>query len=80
MGVEESRLYTHMIKPFSRSAADGENWKVIFNYRLSRIRRIFENETGHLSLKEETTADLILVVCCLYKLLRDGYMKHRNYM
>lgn len=89
VGDEAFRLHTHMMKPFSRPVASADNGKAIFNYRLSRARRVSENGFGLLSqifrifytpisLKEETTDNLILVACCLHNLLRDGYLESQN--
>lgn len=56
----------------------------IFNYRLSRARRISENEFGLLSqvfrilytainLTPETVDNVVIVCCCLHTMLRDAY-------
>ncbi|KAJ8936944.1 hypothetical protein NQ314_012125 [Rhamnusium bicolor] len=45
-GDQAFRLHPHMMKPFSRPAANASNQKPIFNYRLSKARRVSENAFG----------------------------------
>lgn len=89
VGDEAFRLHPNMMKPFSRAVANVENRKAIFNYRLSRARRVSENAFGLLSqvfrvfytpiaLKPETTDNLIIVACCLHNLLRDTYLEKQK--
>lgn len=86
VGDEAFRLETHMMKPFSRPTASADSQKAIFNYRLSRARRVSENSFGLLSqifrvfytpiaLKPETTDDLIIVACCLHNFLREAHLE-----
>lgn len=89
VGDEAFRIHTHMMKPFTRPVASADNRKAIFNYRLSRARRVSENAFGLLSqvfrvfyspiaLKPETTDNLIIVACCLHNLLRDAYLEKQG--
>lgn len=43
------RLHKHIMKPFNRAQAKEDIEKAIFNYRLSRARRVSENAFGLLS-------------------------------
>lgn len=89
VGDEAFRLHANMMKPFSRPATHANNEKAIFNYRLSRARRVSENAFALLSqvfrlfytpiaVKPETTTDLIIVACCLHNLLRDAFLENTN--
>lgn len=89
VGDEAFRLHANMMKPFSRPVASADNEKAIFNYRLSRARRVSENAFALLSqvfrifytpiaIKPETTDDLIFVACCLHNLLRDAFLESEN--
>jgi len=75
------------MRPYTRGEARNDNKKIIFNYRLSRARRTTENSFGLLSqvfrvfytpisLKIETTDQLVLSACCLHNLLRDRYLEN----
>lgn len=87
VGDEAFRLETHMMRPYPRGEARNDSKKMIFNYRLSRARRTTEKSFGLLSqvfrvfytpisLKTETTDQLILSACCLHNLLRDRYLEN----
>lgn len=78
-----------MMKPYSRPVTKVDNREAIFNYRLSRARRVSENAFGLLSqvfrifytpiaIKPETTDNLIVVACCLHNLLRDAYLEKQG--
>lgn len=82
LGDQAFRLHKHILRPFSQKAARGDNSKTIFNYRLSRARRVTENAFGLLSqvfrmfyqpinIAPTTVDDLIIVTCCLHNILRD---------
>lgn len=89
VGDEAFRLSTHMMKPFPRPVASADERKAVFNYRLSRARRVSENAFGLLSqifrvfytvidLNPSTVDDLIIVACCLHNLLRDAFLEASN--
>lgn len=70
------------MKPYSRDQSLVDRTKAIFNYRLSRARRIVENAFGILSqrfrifgtsihLNVDTTADLITTACILHNIIID---------
>lgn len=70
VGDDAFGLHTHMMKPFDKTLKEEE---VIFNYRLSRARRVVENAFGILSarfrilrrsiLGSETLAQNIVLAC-----------------
>lgn len=73
-------LMTNIMKPFSRRSTDLS--QRIFNYRLSRARRVVENAFGILSgkfrvfrspiaLKLSTTRSIVLACVCLHNFLLD---------
>lgn len=89
IGDEAFRIHRHLIKPYNKQAARGNREKTVFNYRLSRARRVSENAFGLLcqifriyytpiALKPETCDKLILVTCCLHNLLRDAFLEKNN--
>ncbi|KAF0687727.1 protein ANTAGONIST OF LIKE HETEROCHROMATIN PROTEIN 1-like, partial [Aphis craccivora] len=89
LGDQAFRLHKHILRPFSQKAARGDNSKTIFNYRLSRARRVTENAFGLLSqvfrvfyqpinIAPTTVDDLIIVTCCLHNMLRDAYLEHNG--
>jgi len=49
VGDEAFRLHTHIMKPYSRKSSRDDSTKTVFNYRLSRARRVTENAFGLLS-------------------------------
>ena len=72
-------LRTYMMKPYSKRKMTKE--EKIFNYRLSRARRIVENAFGILANRfrcilttmgqePKTVAGIVLACCCLHNLLR----------
>ncbi|XP_025197428.1 uncharacterized protein LOC112596145 [Melanaphis sacchari] len=80
VGDEAFRLHTNIMKPYTRQASRDDKSKAIFNYRLSRARRVTENAFGLLSqvfrvfyqpinIEPSTCDDLIIVACCLHNML-----------
>jgi len=51
VGDEVFPLKTYLMRPYPGSQSKGNNKKSIFNYRLSRARRVVENAFGILSQK-----------------------------
>lgn len=89
VGDEAFRLHKNIMKPYSRSSARSDRAKTIFNYTLSRCRRVTENAFGLLTqvfrvfhtaigIDVEVCDDLVIVACCLHNLLRDGFLKKGN--
>ena len=79
VGDEAFRLTTHLMKPFARRNLSDRD--LIFNYRLSRARRVVENAFGILSnrfrvlhtpikLLPDTASDVVLSACILHNFLR----------
>lgn len=82
-------MHKHILRPFSQKSARGDNSKTVFNYRLSRARRVTENAFGLLSqifrvyyqpinIAPTTVDDLIIVTCCLHNMLRDAYLENNG--
>jgi hypothetical protein len=70
------------MRPYPGSQSKGDNEKSIFNYRLSRARRVVENASGILSQKFhiyqrtlqpflENADNIIFATCILHNNLRD---------
>lgn len=87
VGDEAFRLHKNIMKPYSRDQAKEDIQKAIFNYRLSRARRVSENAFGILAntfriffspiaVEPSTTVDLIIAVAaCLHNLIRNNSSK-----
>lgn len=89
VGDEAFRLHTHIMKPYTRQASRDDKTKSIFNYRLSRARRVTENAFGLLSqvfrvfyqpisIEPSTCDNLITVASCLHNMLRDAYLEENG--
>ena len=87
IGDDAFPLTTYMMKPFSKRQMDDDEH--IFNYRLSRARRIVENAFGILAnrfqlllttmMQEPLTVQKIVVSCiCLHNLMRMRYPQLQN--
>jgi hypothetical protein len=87
VGDDAFALSTYMMKPFAhkRQTVDER----IFNYRLSRARRIVENAFGILSnrfrvmlstihMEPEVVTDLVMACVCLHNLMRIRYPAIQN--
>jgi hypothetical protein len=83
-------LTCHIMKPFSVDVAKGSP-KRIFNYRLSRARRLVENAFGLLASVfrvfhkpievkvDDTVSDVVLACVCLHNFLRSQLDSQRFY-
>lgn len=83
VGDEAFALQENLMKPFPRLQSLHDVEKAIYNYRLSRARRIVENAFGILtaqfrifltciSAKPETIDDIITSACILHNIMRDA--------
>ncbi|XP_029675084.1 protein ALP1-like [Formica exsecta] len=82
VGDEAFPLKKYLLRPYPGSQIQGDRSKRIFNYRLSRARRVSENVFGILSqkfqlfnrrlkLKPENADKIILTICILHNYFRD---------
>ena len=87
IGDDAFPLKTWLMKPFSRHHMDNE--ERIFNYRLSRARRIVENAFGILANRfqcllttmrqdPKTVGSIVLACCCLHNLMRLRFPALQN--
>lgn len=90
VGDEAFRLEENLMKPYPRIQSLHDNAKAIYNYRLSRARRIVENAFGILctqfrlfhtaiNAKPETIDNLITAACILHNIMRDARDTKSNY-
>lgn len=87
VGDEAFRLHKHIMKLYTRKSVRDNHSETVFNYRLSRARRVCpENAFGLLSqifrifyqpinLETTTIDDLIWVCCCLHNMLCERYLE-----
>jgi len=79
VGDDALPLRTNLMKPYSKTGLS--NYERIFNYRLSRARRVVENAfgilvwrfvifSGPIELKPDTTDKVIFAACSLHNWLR----------
>lgn len=82
LGDEAFPLLPNLLKPYPRNQSLIDHSKAVFNYRLSRARRIVENAFGILTqrfrifstaifLHVETIEDVITSACILHNLMAD---------
>lgn len=82
LGDEAFPLLNNLMKPYPRSQSLVDQSKAIFNYRLSRARRIVENAFGMLThrfriyctpihLKTDTMEDAVTATCIIHNILVD---------
>lgn len=82
LGDEAFPLLENLMKPYPRSQSFTDIWKAVFNYRLSRARRIVENAFGILThrfrilntpihLDISSIEDAVTVACILHNILID---------
>lgn len=80
VGDEAFPLKTYLLRPYSRHHLGRDEAKKIFNYRLSRARRIVENAFGILAarwrvfrkpleVQPQTVDKVVLAACCLHNML-----------
>lgn len=80
LGDEAFALLENLLKPYPRDQSLHDRTKAIFNYRLSRARRIVENAFGLLSqnfrifhtpinLNVDVIEELVSVACILHNLI-----------
>lgn len=89
-GDEAFKLSTNMMEPFPRKEARADTKNAVFNYRLSRARRVSENSFALLSqvfrvfytpiaVHPEVTDCLIMTACCLHNMLRDAFLEENGH-
>lgn len=82
LGDEAFPILENLLKPYPRNQSLHDRSKAVFNYRLSRARRIVENAFGIMShsfrilftpihLNVDILEDLITVTCILHNLMID---------
>lgn len=82
LGDEAFPLLKNLMKPYPRDQSTADSTKAIYNYRLSRARRVVENAFGILSntfrvfhspicLSLDTIDDLIVSACILHNIIID---------
>lgn len=91
LGDEAFPLLPNLLKPYPRDQSLNDRTKAIFNYRLSRARRIVENAFGILTqlfrifntpiyLNVDTIEDVVTSACILHNIMIDEKMTDgRNY-
>lgn len=76
-------MKTYLLRPYPCSTINGDIEKQIFNYRLSRARRVSENAFGHLvqkfriyfrsiNLLPENGDNVVLTTCILHNNIKDN--------
>lgn len=82
LGDEAFPLLTNLLKPYRRADASSDVTKTNFNYRLSRARRLVENDFGimcarfrifhtTIDLNVSTIENLVTSCCIIHNLLLD---------
>lgn len=82
LGDEAFPLLDNLLKPFQRPQATVDKTKAIFNYRLSRARRLVENSFGisvnrfrifltTIDLNISTVENLVTSACIIHNLIVD---------
>lgn len=91
LGDEASPLLNNLMKPYPRAQSSIDRTKAIFNYRLSRARRIVENAFGILSnrfrifstpihLQVNTVENAVTAACIIHNLILDDQALNGNYL
>ncbi|KAG8227315.1 hypothetical protein J437_LFUL006756 [Ladona fulva] len=89
VGDDAFKLSKQLMKPYSRNDARLNNKKAVFNYRLSRARRVSENSFALLSqvfrifytpisVNPDVTDYIIMTACCLHIMLRSAFLEESN--
>lgn len=82
VGDEAFPLKTFLLRPYPGSQSNGDGEKTVFNYRLSRARRVVENTFGILSQKfqvyhrtlnslPENVDNIVFATCILHNFIKD---------
>ncbi|XP_022181584.1 uncharacterized protein LOC111041585 [Myzus persicae] len=80
VGDEAFPLKPYLLRPYSRNSLGDNEPNTIFNYRLSRTRRVVENAfgilaarwrcfRGHIEVQPEFVDKIVLASCCLHNML-----------
>jgi len=80
VGDDAFPLKSYLLRPYSRNSLRDNEHNKIFNYRLSRARRVVENAfgilaarwrcfRGHLEIQPELVDKIDLASCCLHNML-----------
>lgn len=80
VGDEAFPLKPYLLRPYSRNSLGDNEPNKIFNYRLSRARRVVENAfgilaarwrcfRGHIEVQPEFVDKIVLASCCLHNML-----------
>ncbi|KAB0803091.1 hypothetical protein PPYR_00061 [Photinus pyralis] len=80
VGDEAFPLKKYLLRPYSKSHLQENEAHKIYNYRLSRARRVVENAFGilvarwrvfrrHLEVQPELVDKIVLACCCLHNML-----------
>lgn len=73
-------MKSYLMRPYSRATFGGNEGNKIFNYRLSRARRVVKNAFGILSnrwrifqtniqIQPKSVDNIVLAACCLHNML-----------
>lgn len=82
VGDEAFPLKSYLLRPYSRRNLNGDEQKKVFNYRLSRARRVVENSFGilaarwriflrYMEVQPKTAQNIVLAAICLHNMLCD---------
>lgn len=90
VGDEAFPLKPYLLRPYPGSTINGDVEKQIFNYRLSRARRVSENAFGNLvqkfriyfrsiNLFPENVDKVILTTCILHNYIKDNILMAQHF-
>lgn len=91
VGDEAFPLKSYLMRPYSKNYVTGSESNRIFNYRLSRARRVVENSFGilsarwrvflrYLEVQPDMVDKIVLASCCLHNMLcTDDFEPSNNY-